>query len=36
MPSRPLQLAGLSLEPVFQQGYLTASAAQEAPDSLSG
>lgn len=36
MPSRPLQLAGLSLEPVYQQGYLTASAAPEASDSLSG
>lgn len=36
MPSRPLQLAGLSLEPVYQQGYLTASAAPEASDSPSG
>lgn len=30
MPSRPVQLAGLSLEPVCQWGYLTAS------DSASG
>lgn len=36
MPSRPLQLAGLSLEPVYQQGYLTASVAPEASDSPSG
>lgn len=36
MPSRPLQLAGLSHEPVYQQGYLTASAAPGASDSLSG
>lgn len=36
MPSRPLQLAGLSLEPVYQQEYLTASAAPEASDSPSG
>lgn len=36
MPSRPLQLAGLSLEPVYQQEYLTASAAPEASDPLNG
>lgn len=36
MPSRLPQLAGLSLEPVYQQGYLTASAAPEASDSPSG
>lgn len=36
MPSRPTRLAGLSLEPVYQWGHLTASTAPEAPDSLSG
>lgn len=36
MPSRPLQLASLSLEPVYQQGYLTATAAPEASDPRSG
>lgn len=33
MPSRPVQLAGLSLEPVRQRWYLTASAAPR-PQSL--
>lgn len=36
MPRRPRRLAGLSLEPVYQRGYLTASAAPEASDSPSG
>lgn len=36
MPSRLLPLAGLSLEPVYQQGYLTANASPEASESPSG
>lgn len=34
MPSKLLQLGGLSLEPVVRLGYLTASAEPKAPDSL--